>query len=138
MSSSAKCLCGAVRIAVSSPVETVGACHCNMCRRWGGGPLIAVNCGTHVSIEGQDSVSVFDSSPWAERGFCSRCGSHLFYRLKHNKHCYVPAGLFEGSQSLVFASQVFIDQKPDYYAFANETQNMTAAEIFAKFAPKSD
>jgi len=138
MSASAKCLCGAVQISVSSPAKSVGACHCRMCRRWGGGPLLAVNCGTDVTVEGQQSVGVFASSQWAERGFCTRCGSHLFYRLRHNQQYIIPAGLLDGCDDLVFNGQVFIDEKPGYYAFANETKNMTGAEVFEKYAPKTD
>jgi len=62
----------------------VGACYCGMCRRWGGGPLLAVDCGTSVRLTGEEHVGVFASSKWAERGFCKQCGSHLFYRLKQN------------------------------------------------------
>ncbi len=32
-------------------------------------------------------------------------------------------------------SQIFIDEKPAYYDFANKTHNMTGAEVFAAFAP---
>jgi len=32
------------------------------CRRWGGGPLLAVRCGSDVTIEGAGAVGVFDSS----------------------------------------------------------------------------
>ena len=79
---SGSCLCGAVRITVKNINNKVGACHCGMCRKWCGGPLMAVNCGADVIFDGKDNVSVFDSSAWAERGFCSACGSHLYYRLK--------------------------------------------------------
>jgi hypothetical protein len=109
-----------------------------MCRKWGGGPLLAVDCGADVVIEGEENVGVYDSSQWAERGFCTRCGTHLFYRLKQNQQYHIPAGLLDGCDDLVFESQVFIDEKPGYYAFANETKNMTGAEIFAMYAPKSD
>jgi hypothetical protein len=79
------CLCGAVRISVKASTKSVGACHCSMCRKWGGGPLLAVECGHDVHFEGGDRISVFNSSDWAERGFCSRCGSHLFYRASRKK-----------------------------------------------------
>ena len=129
----AHCLCGAVRMTVKQASTSAGACHCNMCRRWAGGPLIAVDCGTDVSIEGEEHVSVFDSSAWAERGFCSKCGSHLFYRLKENRQFMLPAGLLDDEGGLIFDHQVFIDEKPPYYRFANETKNMTGAEIFAMY-----
>ena len=131
------CLCGSVRISAESVSNSVGACHCGTCRTWGGGPLLAVDCGTDVSIDGADHVTVFDSSQWAERGFCSRCGSHLFYRLKQNQQYMVPAGLLDGYEGAQFDQQLFIDQKPAYYAFANETEDMTGAQVFEKFAPKT-
>ena len=76
------CLCGKIRIAVKGINRNVGACHCGTCRNWGGGPFMAVDCGTDVSFEGEENISVYSSSEWAERGFCKECGSHLFYRLK--------------------------------------------------------
>jgi len=73
----------------------------------------------------------------AERGFCNKCGSHLFYRFKQNNQYYIPAGIFENESALVLKHQVFIDEKPKYYSFANETKNMTGEELFAQFAPNS-
>ena len=129
------CLCGAVKIRAHDAPEKLGACHCTMCRRWGGGPFMEINCGTGVEIQGIESVTVFDSSAWAERGFCSRCGSHLFYRIKETGQHMVPVGLFDIDTELEFESQVFVDERPDYYRFANQTAELTGAELFAKFAP---
>ena len=127
------CLCGAVQITAKPVDNNVGACHCGMCRKWGGGPFMEISCGTEVTFDGEESITVFDSSDWAERGFCSKCGSHLFYRLKHNKEHQMPIGLFGDGQDLVFDMQVFIDEKPPYYSFAEKTKTMTGAEIFAMF-----
>ncbi len=49
----------------------------------------------------------------------------------------MPVGLFDDDKNFMFSHQVFIDEKPSYYGFANETNDMTGAEIFAKFAPPS-
>jgi len=130
---SGHCLCGKVSITARNASNNVGACHCKMCRRWGGGPFIEIDCGVDVAIDGESNVAVFDSSDWAERGFCRNCGTHLFYRLKESGQHMIPVGLFETSDNLVFKSQVFIDEKPDYYAFANETKDLTGAEVFAMF-----
>lgn len=127
------CLCGDVRITAKQAGSGVGACHCKMCRRWGGGPFMEIDCGTAIEIEGKDNISVFDSSKWAERGFCRNCGTHLFYRLKESGQHMVPVGLFEDEENLAFASQVFIDEKPEYYEFANETKNLTGEEIFKMY-----
>ena len=128
-----QCLCGAVRFTVSSMSKSVGACHCTMCRKWGGGPFFDVDCGTDVVFDGEENISLFDSSAWAERGFCRQCGTHLFYTLKENKQYMMPAGVFDNDSDLVFDHQVFIDEKPAYYSFANKTKDMTGVEIFAQY-----
>lgn len=132
---SGSCICGAVTFLAKTMSQSVGACHCNTCRKWGGGPFMEVDCGPEVKFDGADKISIFNSSEWAERGFCSQCGSHLFYRLKESGEHMVPVGLFTSDAGLVFDQQVFIDEKPSYYSFANETTKMTGAELFAKYAP---
>ena len=132
------CLCGAVRITVPARVHSVGACHCHMCRKWAGGPLMAMACGTDVVLEGEQNISLYDSSQWAERAFCRTCGSHLFYRLKDSGEHIVAPGLFDDAQGLVFDHQVFIDEKPGYYAFAGVTRELTGAEVFALFPEGKD
>lgn len=132
------CLCGAVRLLPQQTGKHLGACHCGMCRKWGGGPYLAVECGTEVTFEGEDSIGVFSSSDWAQRGFCKQCGSHLFYQLKESGQYFAPAGLFGDALELEFNHQVFIDEKPSYYTFANKTENMTGAEVFAKYGASTD
>jgi len=133
--SKATCLCGSVSL-VTNDFSEFGACHCGMCRKWGGGPFLTVACGDQVEVQGDHFITTFISSDWAERGFCKVCGTHLYYRMKHNGHYMVPLGLFNETQGSTFASQIFIDKKPDAYSFQNETTNMTEAEVFAKYAPK--
>jgi hypothetical protein len=128
-----QCLCG--KITIKTPDKTaIDACHCGMCRRWGGGPALGLACGTQVEIEGADHLSVYQSSDWAERGFCGTCGTHLFYRLLPTQDYFVPAGLFQDETGFEFKEQIFIDRKPSYYEFANPTVNLSEAEVFAKFA----
>ena len=112
-----RCLCGAVKFTAKSMKNSVHACHCGMCRRWGGGPLMCVSCGTDVVFEGEENITVYNSSDWAERGFCRKCGSHLFYRLKEINEHELPAGLFDNLENLQFDLQVFTDRKPSFYSF---------------------
>ncbi len=128
------CLCGAVSIAAAEQAE-INACHCGMCQRWGGGPLLSVHCGGDLQISGTASVAVFKSSDWAERAFCVNCGTHLYYRLVPANDYAVPVGLFQDGPAFLFTEQIFIDRKPSYYAFANQTALLTEAEVFAKYAP---
>lgn len=130
-----QCLCGSVKIFAAQANTSVGACHCNMCRQWTGGPLMAVDCGNDVSFEGAEHITCFTSSEWAERAFCKKCGSHLFYKLTISGQYIVPVGLLDMPQPLAFDHQIFIDEKPEFYCFANETKNMTGAEVFAQYQP---
>lgn len=62
-----------------------------------------------------------------------RCGTHLFYRFNGNGHYGVPSGLFEKDDALKFTQQVFIDEKPAYYAFSTKTHDMTGPELITKY-----
>ena len=132
------CLCGAVKLSTASINPHLAACHCSMCRKWSGGAFLGVECNDGISFEGADNIALYQSSEWAERGFCSKCGSHLFYRLKENNHYFIPAGIFDSDEDFIFDLQVFIEEKPQYYSFANKTKNMTGEEAFALFASASD
>lgn len=132
------CLCKAVSLNTTTMNPHIAACHCSMCRKWGGGALLGVECNGKVSFQGEENIGVYQSSAWAERGFCKNCGSHLFYRLKENNHYYIPVGIFDHNPELVFNLQVFIEEKPEYYSFANETKNMTGEELFAMFTGASE
>lgn len=130
---SGRCLCGAVTVRAKAMPKDVGACHCTMCRRWGGGPFVEAPCGPDVDFTGEEHIAIYSSSEWAERGFCRQCGTHLFYRLKQTRGHHLPLGLFDSDDELTMTLQVFVDERPTYYTFANETEEMTGAEVFAKF-----
>lgn len=135
---SGQCLCGAVKFTAHEATKSIGACHCKMCRSLCSGPFMETNCGTSVQFESTDSIGIYNSSEWAERGFCTQCGSQLFYRLKDSGQTMMSVGLFPDESGFEFESQVFIDKKPNYYCFSNKTENMTEAEVFAKYGASLD
>jgi len=80
---SGKCLCEGVGFRVELPSKWVAHCHCTMCRRAHGAALVTwVGLdASRCSIDDRESLlHWYKSSPEAERGFCSRCGSTLFFR----------------------------------------------------------
>lgn len=129
-----KCLCGAIEITADDNDE-VSLCHCSMCRKWTGGPMFAVHCGKDVSFSGEEP-SRYQSSDWAERGFCPRCGTHLFYYLIPNKEYVFTAGVFQ-DRNFHLSSEIFIDEKPAFYDFKNETQKLTGQQVFEQFSSGS-
>lgn len=94
---------------------------------------MAVECsGVETGDEG--ALAVYSSSDWGERVFCRHCGSTLMWRSRDGAHVMVSAQAFDEPGAFSFASEIFYDQKPSNYAFANDTQKMTAAEVFALYA----
>ena len=89
ISDTGKCLCGAVEISTPAMAQDFGACHCDMCRTWSAGPFMTVDCGHDVTFKGEENIQMYDSSEWAERGFCKKCGTNLFYRLKKANQYFV-------------------------------------------------
>ena len=43
-------------------------------------PFMEVTC-QDVKFDGEAHISKIRSSEWAERGFCAKCGSNLFYHI---------------------------------------------------------
>ena len=129
------CLCGAVRFTATPKNGEFGVCHCSMCRRWAAGPFFAMECEGAIDVQDKSSLGVYRSSEWAERCFCTRCGSVLFYRLVGKDFSVVSSEAFDDTSGFALTSQIFIDEKPAYYEFANKTHNMTGAEVLAAFGP---
>lgn len=126
------CLCGSVKLKAEKMDPKLGVCHCTRCRKWSAGPFLAVDCGAELTMEGEEFVERFESSEWAQRGFCKKCGTSLFYFLKPAGQYIVSSEVFSESE-LVFDHEIFVDEKPAYYDFAGESKKMTGAEVFAAF-----
>ena len=94
---------------------------------------MSVHCGTEVSFTNEEHISIYKSCSWAELGFCSSCGSHLYYRSIENGEYIMQTGTFESAQGFVLNQQIFIDEKPSFYRFANKTNDLTGAEVFAQY-----
>ncbi|MFA7594802.1 MAG: GFA family protein [Novosphingobium sp.] len=127
-----QCLCGAVTLRATPAEPHLDACHCTMCRNWGGGPFIALPAGRELEIGGAEHVTRYASSEWAERGFCNRCGTHLFYFYKPAGSYACLAGFFPGADGFALTSEIFVDQQPPYYHFTEATTRKTGAEVIAE------
>lgn len=126
------CLCNKVTIEIDE-IDEFDACHCSKCRRWTGGPFLAIHGGKNVVFSGESFITKYKSSEIAQRGFCSSCGTHLFYYLVAANEYFLSIGLFQDKSDFIFKSQIFIDSKPPYYKFANVTQELTEQHVFESY-----
>ena len=78
------CACRAVRYRLASQPFDAGYCHCILCRRSSGAPLLAfatVPLADFVVTAGAPRVR--RSSNFGERGFCADCGTQLTMHVDH-------------------------------------------------------
>lgn len=113
------CLCGAVHYEYQGNPSSLTVCHCGMCRRWHGS-LGAYANGSRAEyrITGADQIRWFKSSPDAERGFCGRCGSKLFWRSGAGMD--VAAGTIDQPTGLSTSAHIWVAHKGDYYAIDDD------------------
>ena len=139
MSLTGGCMCGAVRYTLNEEPTKIGACHCSMCRRWSGGIFLGSETKSDgITFEGAENLTLYKSSNWAERGFCKECGSSLFYRITAEgpmKGVYhFGVGTLDDANKAELKQELFIDLKPEGYSFAQDTHQMTQADVEAMFA----
>lgn len=113
------CLCGGVTIRVEGELEhQPEACHCVQCRKQSGNFLTAVNVRkSRLTITGEDNVGWYRSSGKVERGFCSMCGSVLFWApdMEGYEWIAVAMGLFDEPTGTRLRKHTFVGEKGDYY-----------------------
>jgi hypothetical protein len=113
------CLCGAVKFEVEGRLSSPDACHCSQCRKWTGHYLASTDVPqTALKVDGSDHVSWFHSSDTVRRGFCSKCGSSLFFEpMNKDKHDWIgiSMGAFETATDTKLALHIFVAEKGDYY-----------------------
>lgn len=110
-----QCLCGAVRYRVTGPLDDPHACHCGMCRRQSGHFVAGVGAKrADFSVTGDEKLTWYDSSSFARRGFCSACGSILFWDDRSGR-VGISMGSLDQPTGLKLARHIFVEDKADYY-----------------------
>ena len=75
------------------------------------------------------------ASELAERAFCNRCGSSLFWRMTaegpYKGTTSVTLGSLDDRSGVTLVKEWFIDRKPDGYAMAGERECITEAAALA-------
>lgn len=114
------CLCGAVRYQVNGPMRPVVYCHCSQCRKTSGHFVAASACdGADLEIIANDSLRWYESSPRAQRGFCSACGGNLFWRPVDGEHVSIMAGTIDPPTGVTAIAHICVDDASDYHAITD-------------------
>jgi hypothetical protein len=113
------CLCGAVRYEIIGDLRGIVNCHCSKCRRFHG------SLGAYTSIKYENLIlveqrglkwfkSVTDETPNVHRGFCSECGSSLFWHPRDQNYIAVAAGSLDDTTNQKTIGHVWTSQKSGY------------------------
>lgn len=111
------CLCGAVTYRITGPLAPVIGCHCSQCRKTSGHYAASTDIAAAdlAVTDPDDRLIWYRSSQAAERGFCGRCGSNLFWRMIDSDRVAVGAGSLDRSLGLHMDRHVYAAFKGDYY-----------------------
>ncbi|MEO1249129.1 MAG: GFA family protein [Pseudomonadota bacterium] len=96
------------------------ACHCSNCRKFTG----HYEAGTdvpreQVEVAGEVNIKWFQSSYRARRGFCSICGSSMFFDVPGTDWIGISMGAFNGPTETSLLAHIFVADKGDYYEIAD-------------------
>lgn len=117
------CLCGKVTFEVSGDLPAPSACHCSQCRKHSGHFEASTDIPrSAVTVDGEEHVTWFHSSEKVRRGFCSTCGSSLFWDpIDRDKHDWtaIAMGAFDTPTGTRLERHIFVADKGDYYDIAD-------------------
>ncbi|MEM7423369.1 MAG: GFA family protein [Pseudomonadota bacterium] len=117
------CLCGAVSYRTDETLRDVWACHCTQCRKTSGHFVAATAADRNrIQIEGSEAVTWFESSPGIRRGFCSRCGSQLFWDDPSSADLSLCAGAIDEGLDVSIGCHIFCASKGVYYEIDDDIE----------------
>ncbi len=111
------CLCGAIDYRVSGPLRSVLHCHCENCRRITGNFMASSGCPTDaLVVDDDDGALRWYDLGYAKYGFCTVCGSQLFWvGAEHQDHTSIAVGTIDDSAGLVVAGVWFSDEAQPHH-----------------------
>jgi hypothetical protein len=110
------CLCGQVRYEVRGVLRNVIACHCVQCRRTSGHFVAATACRRQAfTLVKNETLKWYGAISGFRRGFCSACGSSLFFEEEDAERVSIAAGSLDAPQGLTIAAHIFASEAGDYY-----------------------
>ena len=110
------CDCGGVRYRVRGKLRDIIACHCEQCRRTSGHFVTATACRRgNFDLIKSDTLKWYTAVPGYRRGFCSVCGSSLFFEQEGGERVSIAAGSLDEPQGLKIAAHIFAAEAGDYY-----------------------
>ena len=117
---SGQCLCGAVSFEVEGELGPPDGCHCTQCRRQSGHYWVSTDVPRErLKLSGEENLTWYRSSMRIRRGFCSTCGSALFWDADGRDRIAIGMGAFDPPTGTNMEKHIFTAYKGDYYEIAD-------------------
>jgi hypothetical protein len=114
------CLCKAITFEVEGELPAPTACHCTQCRKHSGHFEASTDLPrSAVTIHGSENITWYHTSEKVRRGFCSTCGSSLFWDPVHKDWTAIAMGAFDEPTDSKLVRHIFVANKGDYYDIAD-------------------
>jgi hypothetical protein len=117
MSATGQCACGGVRYVAEGELRDVYNCHCERCRRITGHYMAATAAHPDAVVFASDAtLRWYAPVEGVEYGFCSVCGSSLFWRAAaHPEKLSICAGTLDQPTGLRTTDAWYMADHADYH-----------------------
>jgi len=111
------CDCGGVRFRVEGALRDVVHCHCEPCRRITGHHMAATAAGVgDVHFDSDTTLAWYQRTPSTRYGFCTTCGSTLFWSASDKADMLsIAAGTIDQPSGLATVMAIYADEASDFH-----------------------
>ncbi|SES27320.1 MULTISPECIES: GFA family protein [Halopseudomonas] len=124
MALSGSCLCQGVRYEIQGELKNVYNCHCSMCRKLHAAAFrtsAKIRSADWKTLQGQELIRFYESSPGEHKAFCSVCSSSLFTRFDAQPDVYgFPLGTLDTDPGVQPQRHVFVGSKAPWFEITDD------------------
>lgn len=113
------CLCGTIRFEAELPSKFCAHCHCSNCRRAHGAAFVTwvgFSTSQFRITAGESDLQNYHTDTDAKRGFCTKCGTTLFYSgPRWADEVHVTRASIEGEIDKAPSAHVYVDHSASWW-----------------------
>jgi hypothetical protein len=117
-------LCGAVKYRIDGRLFDALNCHCSMCRKAHGSAFrsrATVKAADFEFVQGENSLTFYESSPGNRRGFCRVCGSPILSKFDAHPNCFgVPLGALDDDPGIRPKRHMHVASKAPWFSITDD------------------
>ena len=122
------CMCGVLKFSFTGAPLFVAECVCESCRRAHGASAVCwvgVKTEHFKLVDGESALRWYQSSDASQRGFCSACGTRVFFRSdKWPGETHMSVANIETPHDLVAEGVAFAEELPRWTAMRLKAQGL--------------